>query len=285
MSNKGKNLLFGILPPICVFVLQSLMSVIVAEFMFVYQGATFAGGDYTDFYKQMTAQLTGKTYTTVTLFAYSILALIVFGVWFSKKRCQFECRSMTLKGFRPVFMIIGVILFVLGAQIISSFLVSLLSAAFPKEIAKYTAMLKRSGLAGDIPPLMVIYSAVLGPISEELAFRGLSMGYFKKSMTFAWANILQALLFGLIHGNSIQFVYAFLLGLLFGYIAHKTGSLLVTIILHICFNSCSFIIEALFPHALNGGAIMAFAILVLSMMAVYAGVILLVSSQPMAKEK
>ena len=100
MSNKGKNFLFGILPPICVFVLQNLASLIVAEIMFVYHGATFSGGSYTDFYKQVTSALTGRTYTSVTLFIYSIIGLILFGWWFSKKRCQFECRSMTLNSDR-----------------------------------------------------------------------------------------------------------------------------------------------------------------------------------------
>lgn len=285
MSNKGKNFLLGILPPICVFVLQNLVSVVVAEFMYVYKGATFSGSDFTEFYEGVVKSLTGKTYSSLTLFFYGLLALFLYGYWYSRKRCQFEQRSISLKGFRPVFLIIGVILFVLGAQVVSNFLVSLVSAVFPKALTQYMKMLRASGLDGDLPPLMIIYTAVLGPISEELAFRGLSLGYFKKSMTFAWANVLQALLFGLIHGNAIQFVYAFVLGLLFGYIAHRTGSILVTIILHICFNSTSFVIETLCHNAVSGGAFLAFGMLVLSMMAVYVGVIFVIASQPMAKEK
>ncbi|MDD6428553.1 MAG: type II CAAX endopeptidase family protein [Lachnospiraceae bacterium] len=285
MSNKGKNILLGILPTVVVFVLQNVISIIVAEFFFVYYGATFSGSSYDDLMKIFMKCFTGKGFYSVTLFIYSIFALVIFGAWFKRNRCSFECRSMSLKGFRPLMVIAGVILFVFGAQIISSFLVSLLSAAFPKELARYMKLLKTTGLSGGITPLMLIYSAILGPISEELVFRGLTLGYFKKSMSFFWANILQALLFGLIHGNLIQFVYAFLLGLMFGFIAHRTGSLLVTIILHISFNSLSFVIETMLPNALSGGAIVAFALLVLSMMGVYIGTILLIASQPMAKEK
>lgn len=277
--------MLGLLPPVCVIVLQNLASLITAEFLFVYKGAVFSGSSFTEFYTGFVKALTEKNNTSFTLFLYSIIALILYGCWWKRRRCSFGARSMSLKGFRPVFVIIGVILFVLGAQVVSNFLVSLVSAVFPKALAQYSRMLKASGLDGDLPPLMIIYTAVLGPITEELAFRGLSLGYFQKSVTFAWANIFQALLFGMIHGNLIQFVYAFLLGLLFGFIAHRTGSLLVTIILHVCFNSLSFVIEALFHHALGGGAIMAFGMLVLSMMAVYIGVVLLIASQPMAKEK
>lgn len=253
--------------------------------MFVYKGATFSGGTFMDFYTGVVKSFTDKSFTSATLFAYSVIGLFLYGYWWSRKRKTFGARSMTLRGFRPFFVIAGVILFVLGAQVVSNFLVSLVSSVFPKALAQYSKMLKAAGLDGSLPPLMIIYTAVLGPITEELAFRGLSLGYFQKSVTFAWANIFQALLFGLIHGNLIQFVYAFILGLLFGYIAHRTGSLMVTIILHVCFNSMSFLIEAMFHHALGGGAIMAFGMLVLSMMAVYIGVVLLIASQPMAKER
>ena len=76
-----------------------------------------------------------------------------------------------------------------------------------------------------------------------------------------------------------------MIGLLLGYVAHRTGSLLLSMVLHICFNSSSFILQAVSPKAINGGAFVAFATLVLAMMAVYIAIVLLISSQPIAKEK
>lgn len=287
MSNKAKNFWLAFLPPIVILLIQTLVQWIGAEFVYVGSVASFDGGTFQEFYSDFEQMLTGSTYTSLTLLIYSIIAIAVFTPWWSKNRCGFESRRMSFKGFSPVKLVAGVVLFVIGAQIVSNYLVSLLSAAFPKALARYSQIMKRAGLeAASITPVMLIYSAVLGPIAEEFAFRGLSLGYFKKSLpSFALANILQALLFGLIHMNFIQGAYAFLLGLLFGYVAHRTGSLMVTIVLHICFNSSSFVLQALSPKAINAGAFIAFATLVLSMMAVYIGLVLLISSQPLAKEK
>lgn len=73
------------------------------------------------------------------------------------------------------------------------------------------------------------------PILEELLFRKvlcnklLPLGEKK-------AVIISAAIFGFIHGNFYQFAYAFLLGLVFGYIYVKTGKLIYTIIFHCIIN-------------------------------------------------
>lgn len=51
------------------------------------------------------------------------------------------------------------------------------------------------------------------------------------------AIVLQAVLFGFIHGTPVQIGYAFLMGLLFGYIRYRTGSILPTIAAHAAFNA------------------------------------------------
>jgi uncharacterized membrane protein len=50
---------------------------------------------------------------------------------------------------------------------------------------------------------------------------------------------MSALLFGLFHGSLNQLCYAFLLGLVFGYVYIRTGKLRYTIMLHIGINSLS----------------------------------------------
>lgn len=76
---------------------------------------------------------------------------------------------------------------------------------------------------------------ILFPILEELLFRRLLCHKLlplgeKKTI------ILSAAIFGFIHGNLYQFAYAFLLGLIFGYIYVKTGKLIYTIIFHCIIN-------------------------------------------------
>ena len=275
------------LAPILVLGIQTLVSVIGSYVMLAAKMVEAGGKLNKEVYTDLTRSLTDPNYLSVILMIYSVAAICIFAPWWSKKRVDFDFRTMSFRGFKAGRVIIGIVLFVLGAQITANYLVSFLSAIFPKELVRYSQIMKQAGLdMTSLTPVMAIYTAILGPIAEELAFRGLSLGYFKKSLpSFALANIMQALLFGFIHMNFIQGAYAFMIGLLLGYVAHRTGSLLLSIVLHICFNSSSFILQAVSPKAMNGGAFLAFATLVLAMMAVYAGIVMLVSAQPIAKER
>lgn len=275
------------LAPILVLGIQTLVSVIGSYVMLAAKMVEAGGKLNKEVYTDLTRSLTDPNYLSVILLIYSVAAICIFAPWWSKKRVDFDFRTMSFRGFKAGRVIIGIVLFVLGAQITANYLVSFLSAIFPKELVRYSQIMKQAGLdMTSLTPVMAIYTAILGPIAEELAFRGLSLGYFKKSLpSFALANIMQALLFGFIHMNFIQGAYAFMIGLLLGYVAHRTGSLLLSIVLHICFNSSSFILQAVSPKAMNGGAFLAFATLVLAMMAVYAGIVMLVSAQPIAKER
>lgn len=65
---------------------------------------------------------------------------------------------------------------------------------------------------------MFLYAGILAPITEELLFRGLIqrslLPYGKK-----FAILCSAFAFGIFHGNLLQSPYAFLVGLVLGYVA------------------------------------------------------------------
>lgn len=89
-------------------------------------------------------------------------------------------------------------------------------------------------------------SFLMAGIAEEIVFRGLILQEINKKIPFWKANIVTALLFLIIHYpiwvyNSEFFVfgthiYIFALGLLFGLVYKKTGSLWSVVILHIFHN-------------------------------------------------
>lgn len=85
--------------------------------------------------------------------------------------------------------------------------------------------------------LMVI--GVMGPIAEELTFRGVIYAGLRKSGRLFPAILLQAFLFGLMHLNLNQFCYSFLLGIAFGILDEVTLSLWPGIIGHVMINSGS----------------------------------------------
>ncbi|MEF9940580.1 MAG: type II CAAX endopeptidase family protein [Clostridium sp.] len=86
-----------------------------------------------------------------------------------------------------------------------------------------------------------IYIGMIGPIIEEYIFRGLILNRMRPYGERA-AIIFSAVLFGLLHGNVSQFFYATALGIIFGYVAAKTGRILYSSILHIMVNSYSVIL-------------------------------------------
>ena len=84
--------------------------------------------------------------------------------------------------------------------------------------------------------LVMAYSILLVPIIEELIYRAFIL---RKLEVYGsgFAIIISSLLFGLSHGNIPQFITAFFLGLVLGYVYVLTHSKKTVIILHIFNNS------------------------------------------------
>ena len=86
----------------------------------------------------------------------------------------------------------------------------------------------------------VLSIAIVVPILEEFLFRGAIEGHLlRKGWSPKWAILVSALIFGIIHGNPAQIPFAFLIGLLFGWLYYRTGSLVPGIVGHIINNSFS----------------------------------------------
>ncbi len=79
--------------------------------------------------------------------------------------------------------------------------------------------------------LTFISTAVVPPLVEEFACRGLILGSLRK-FGDGFAIIVSSVIFGLMHGNFQQIPFAFLVGLILGYITVKSGSLWVAIAVH-----------------------------------------------------
>ena len=94
--------------------------------------------------------------------------------------------------------------------------------------------------------LHIVVIAVLPALIEEFAFRGVVLGALRK-FGDGFAILVSAALFGLAHGNIQQTPFAFILGIVFGYLAVKTNSLLPSILAHF-FNNFLVIILQIVSH-------------------------------------
>lgn len=79
-------------------------------------------------------------------------------------------------------------------------------------------------------------SALITPFLEELLHRGVVFGRLRRRMGMWPAVLVSALVFAGLHFNIVQFVYAFLLGVVFALFVEKTGRLYPAILAHVVAN-------------------------------------------------
>lgn len=88
----------------------------------------------------------------------------------------------------------------------------------------------------DVHPLVALLCAgIVAPIAEELFFRKALIDRLSGFHPMD-AIVFSALLFGFIHGNVTQFLYAFPLGVLLGIVYWRTKNIRYTIALHMALN-------------------------------------------------
>ena len=84
--------------------------------------------------------------------------------------------------------------------------------------------------------IMFVHTAVLAPLFEEFWFRGLVLRSLRPYGN-GFAIFVSSILFGLTHANLAQFFYATAIGIVLGYVAVQTESIVTTTVLHAMFNS------------------------------------------------
>ena len=83
---------------------------------------------------------------------------------------------------------------------------------------------------------MYFYACLLGPVLEELLYRGVLLQSMRK-YNERFAIFLSALIFGLMHQNYQQFILGFIVGIPLAVVTIKCGSLLPAIFTHIIMNT------------------------------------------------
>lgn len=84
-------------------------------------------------------------------------------------------------------------------------------------------------------------SCLIIPIAEELVFRGVVYQRIRVYFDMKVALLFSALIFGIVHANMVQFLYAALLGILLAFLYEKTGYFYVPALGHITANTIAVI--------------------------------------------
>ena len=111
-------------------------------------------------------------------------------------------------------------------------------------------VLALEGLFKQTPNLgvMLLLIAVLPAVCEELAFRGFILSGFRHSGHKWRAIIWSSILFGLTHSILQQSLMAALVGVVIGFIAVQSGSLLPCIAFHVTHNSMALLLSKITPE-------------------------------------
>lgn len=133
----------------------------------------------------------------------------------------------------------------LGINIIYIVVITLLISLALNNIISMTPLVQMSGgyaqanenFYGSTLILELIGSAILSPIMEELVFRGIVFGNLRKITGTGTAIFLSAFLFGIVHFNIVQFIYAFLLGIVLALFMYKSGHMYAAMVGHIAANA------------------------------------------------
>ena len=104
------------------------------------------------------------------------------------------------------------------------------------------------------PLFGLITIAVIPALFEEFAFRKVIYGCMRKHGKVI-AAVFSSLLFGLMHQNLTQGVFAFGMGLLMCYVYEKTGRIVYTMLLHFLNNAISVLLPFIPEYKEFGGTI------------------------------
>ena len=217
-----------------------------------------AGGnipDYVDLIIKMSEVFNAK-YAIWSYLLYAVIGLIVFGTWyikgFVKGKPHFKFSKVF--GFKSILASVGI---VIGLTFTINAGMTIANWLAPDIMESYKQLMEASGLVDNVL-ITVVYGILLGPVLEELALRGLTFGYLEKSNIKPFLMILiSGILFGAMHLNLVQGIYASVLGFFLGYLRYKYRSISVTIVTHILFNLMgTYGSEALSLLKLSDGAIL-----------------------------
>lgn len=185
---------------------------------------------------------------------YGILSciIVVVGVcflclYFRKRvdrRQMFAIRQkMELKTFLKIFCVF------MGVQLVIEPIFAGMESLF--NLFGYSVLTSLEEASMDCTSTsMVLYAVLLGPIAEELVYRGFVLTSLKKYGKI-FSIIISSMLFGVMHENLPQSIFAFGVGLVLGYVAMEY-SIGWAILLHIMNNGMSELMYYLFEDFSEG---------------------------------
>lgn len=143
-------------------------------------------------------------------------------------------KKASARTYLPMLVMVACLHYILNNLIVIS------NAA--ENVASYQSVSKM--FYGPALAVQVLCLGVLAPICEELVYRGLIFRRLRSSGGYLNAALLSSLLFGVVHGNLVQMLYAFVLGMLLSFLYERFNTVLAPILAHAFLNLLSIALTA-----------------------------------------
>ncbi|MDP8234250.1 MAG: type II CAAX endopeptidase family protein [Candidatus Saelkia tenebricola] len=195
-----------------------------------------------EFFRRFYRMYTEREYIVIALLSSLFLDIIIIAmlVYWLKKHCRQNLQAVGIhkenlfKKFNfAAFNYFSFLPIIFIAVFISAVYLQKYQAVSSPQTIIYFLLFEKNPW---IVMLTVLFIVVIGPFMEELLFRGLLYNSLKKSIGYMQAMIAASLLFSLLHMNVIGFLPILILALLFTYLYEKTGSLMVSVFVHMLHN-------------------------------------------------
>lgn len=175
-------------------------------------------------------------FTDICSMIIPIAWVIIFYFWYRK---LMKGETMVNKQVFEKKNLIYLALLAIGQQLFICGIMNIILPHFEELAKQYEELME---LMSDNLAIQIITAVILAPISEELICRGVVFKMATRTYSFITANILQAFLFGVLHMNIVQGIYAFIGGIFLGYVCYKYQSIIASMVLHLMFNAISFVL-------------------------------------------
>lgn len=181
-----------------------------------------------------------------------LVVMLVFGFWYMLqerlRHGQVDYRRVLTR--KRVWGLLGTGL--LG-QYSMGFVLIFIRLLMPKAFLEYEKVTEVLLPEGNLPFLTILMVVVIGPIAEELLFRGVIYGGLRRGFTVTQAAVISAAVFGIYHKNIVQGIYAALFGLLLAYVFEKTQTIWGSTIVHMMFNLSPYLMRGLLAALQKSG--------------------------------
>lgn len=230
-----KKSLFLLIPILIYYAITMVVSMIVGFLIMLKMITTekVSLNNFTDENYEMFASLVEEN-TMQMMLLVSVIAIPIFLIlmYRDKKKIKMQAIDTRLIVY-PLVVIVGI-----SACIFLNLMIGMMDIAqIDTEGADTLEKLYQGNML-----LNVIVGVFVIPTTEELLFRGILYKRMRTFMLPKVAIVANGILFGLFHGNLLQFIFSCALGMLLAYVYEKSRNCWLPIILHASSNGISYLV-------------------------------------------